>query len=105
MLVMLGSISLQVLMKLLGKLKFSKDVSSKHSRGMGSIAAMKKVQVDRYFQGSVNEANKLVPEGIEGRSIRGCCSDIVFQAADLCRMGYVGAANLQELMKMLNLLK
>jgi len=36
-------------------------------RGMGSIAAMKKGSSDRYFQGSVNEANKLVPEGIEGR--------------------------------------
>ncbi len=36
-------------------------------RGMGSMAAMKQGSKDRYFQASVNEANKLVPEGIEGR--------------------------------------
>jgi IMP dehydrogenase len=35
-------------------------------RGMGSLSAMKKGSSDRYFQGGVNEANKLVPEGIEG---------------------------------------
>ena len=49
-------------------------------RGMGSIAAMKKGSSDRYFQGSVNEANKLVPEGIEGRvAYKGAAADIVFQ--------------------------
>lgn len=45
---------------------------------MGSIAAMKKGSSDRYFQGSVNEANKLVPEGIEGRvAYKGAAADIV----------------------------
>ncbi|WP_369350820.1 IMP dehydrogenase [Streptococcus hillyeri] len=69
-------------------------------RGMGSIAAMKKGSSDRYFQGSVNEANKLVPEGIEGRvAYKGAVSDIVFQMIGGIRsgMGYVGAANLKEL--------
>lgn len=69
-------------------------------RGMGSIAAMKKGSSDRYFQGSVNEANKLVPEGIEGRvAYKGAVADIVFQMLGGVRsgMGYVGAANLQEL--------
>ena len=69
-------------------------------RGMGSIAAMKKGSSDRYFQGSVNEANKLVPEGIEGRvAYKGSAADIVFQMIGGIRsgMGYVGAANLQEL--------
>ena len=69
-------------------------------RGMGSIAAMKKGSSDRYFQGSVNEANKLVPEGIEGRvAYKGAAADIVFQMLGGIRsgMGYVGAANLQEL--------
>ncbi|MDO4667998.1 MAG: IMP dehydrogenase [Streptococcus sp.] len=69
-------------------------------RGMGSIAAMKKGSGDRYFQGSVNEANKLVPEGIEGRvAYKGAAADIVFQMLGGIRsgMGYVGAANLQEL--------
>lgn len=37
-------------------------------RGMGSIAAMQNGSKDRYFQGEVNEANKMVPEGIEGKT-------------------------------------
>lgn len=69
-------------------------------RGMGSIAAMKKGSRDRYFQGSVNEANKLVPEGIEGRvAYKGAASDIVFQMLGGIRsgMGYVGAATIKDL--------
>lgn len=69
-------------------------------RGMGSIAAMKKGSSDRYFQGAVNEANKLVPEGIEGRvAYKGAASDIVFQMLGGLKsgMGYVGAASIQEL--------
>ncbi|MCC9803637.1 IMP dehydrogenase [Streptococcus agalactiae] len=69
-------------------------------RGMGSIAAMKNGSSDRYFQGSVNEANKLVPEGIEGRvAYKGSVADIVFQMLGGIRsgMGYVGAANIKEL--------
>ncbi|WNZ93055.1 IMP dehydrogenase [Streptococcus iniae] len=69
-------------------------------RGMGSIATMKKGSSDRYFQGAVNEANKLVPEGIEGRvAYKGLASDIVFQMLGGIKsgMGYVGVANLQEL--------
>ncbi|WP_249639932.1 IMP dehydrogenase [Streptococcus uberis] len=69
-------------------------------RGMGSIAAMKKGSSDRYFQGSVNEANKLVPEGIEGRvAYKGAASDIVFQMLGGIRsgMGYVGAAKIKDL--------
>ena len=37
-------------------------------RGMGSIAAMQNGSKDRYFQGEVNESNKMVPEGIEGQT-------------------------------------
>ncbi len=69
-------------------------------RGMGSIAAMKKGSSDRYFQGSVNEANKLVPEGIEGRvAYKGAAADIVFQMLGGIRsgMGYVGAGSVKEL--------
>lgn len=71
-------------------------------RGMGSLGAMdsKHGSSDRYFQGSVNEANKLVPEGIEGRvAYKGALSDIVYQIVGGLRagMGYVGAAHLQEL--------
>lgn len=69
-------------------------------RGMGSLAAMEKGSSDRYFQGTVNEANKLVPEGIEGRvAYKGAVTDIVFQMLGGLRsgMGYVGAGNLEQL--------
>ena len=39
----------------------------KSYRGMGSIETMEKGSKDRYFQDSVNESNKLVPEGVVGR--------------------------------------
>ena len=68
-------------------------------RGMGSLAAMEKGSSDRYFQ-STNEANKLVPEGIEGRvAYKGSVADIVFQMIGGLRsgMGYTGSANLREL--------
>ncbi|KFN89114.1 IMP dehydrogenase [Tetragenococcus muriaticus] len=69
-------------------------------RGMGSISAMEKGSSDRYFQGGVNEANKLVPEGIEGRvAYKGRAADIIFQMLGglSSGMGYVGAANLKAL--------
>ncbi|EKF52573.1 IMP dehydrogenase [Lactococcus garvieae] len=69
-------------------------------RGMGSLAAMKKGSSDRYFQGSVNEANKLVPEGIEGRvAYKGTATDIVFQMVGGLKsgMGYTGAADILAL--------
>ena len=67
---------------------------------MGSLGAMEKGSSDRYFQGSVNETNKLVPEGIEGRvAYKGSVSDIVFQLIGGLKsgMGYVGAADLKAL--------
>lgn len=72
----------------------------KSYRGMGSLSAMEKGSSDRYFQGGVNEANKLVPEGIEGRvAYKGSVADIIFQMLGGLRsgMGYVGATNLQGL--------
>lgn len=69
-------------------------------RGMGSLGAMEHGSSDRYFQSGVNEANKLVPEGIEGRvAYKGSVSDIIFQMLGGLRagMGYVGAADLKEL--------
>lgn len=71
-------------------------------RGMGSIGAMAQSHgsSDRYFQGGVNEANKLVPEGIEARvEYKGDVSDTIFQLIGGLRsgMGYVGARNIDEL--------
>jgi len=69
-------------------------------RGMGSLAAMSHGSSDRYFQSGVNEANKLVPEGIEGRvAAKGAVGDVIYQMLGGLRsgMGYVGAHNLTEL--------
>jgi len=69
-------------------------------RGMGSLASMSHGSADRYFQGGVNEANKLVPEGIEARvEYKGSVNDIIFQMVGGLRsgMGYTGSANVQSL--------
>lgn len=68
-------------------------------RGMGSLGAMSQSHgsSDRYFQSGVNEANKLVPEGIEGRvAYKGAVGDVIFQMVGGLRsgMGYVGAPTL-----------
>jgi IMP dehydrogenase len=68
-------------------------------RGMGSIGAMKEGSSDRYFQ-SETKAPKLVPEGIEGKvPYRGPISEMIYQLIGGLRsgMGYVGAANIEEL--------
>lgn len=66
-------------------------------RGMGSMAAMEKGSKDRYFQ---EDAKKLVPEGIEGRTAyKGPLADTVYQLVGGIRsgMGYCGSKNLHEL--------
>ena len=68
-------------------------------RGMGSLAAMEKGSKDRYFQEG-SSANKLVPEGVEGRvPYKGPLSDTVYQLIGGLRsgMGYCGCANIAEL--------
>jgi IMP dehydrogenase len=74
--------------------------SYKVYRGMGSLGAMADGSRDRYFQGDVREASKLVPEGIEGRvPYRGGLSSSLHQLIGGLRagLGYVGAATLPEL--------
>ncbi len=71
-------------------------------RGMGSMGAMDSTHgsSDRYFQSGVNEANKLVPEGIEGRvAYKGKTADVVYQMIGGLRSGtgYCGAATLADL--------
>lgn len=69
-------------------------------RGMGSLGAMKQGSGDRYFQDSKNEANKLVPEGIEGRiEYKGSLQEVIFQMLGGLRsgMGYAGAKDMQAL--------
>ncbi len=69
-------------------------------RGMGSLGAMKKGSKDRYFQGDVDDAEKLVPEGIEGKvPYRGSASGILHQLVGGLRsgMGYLGATDINDL--------
>ena len=76
--------------------------SYKSYRGMGSLGAMKAGSADRYFQGSVTEEKKFVPEGIEGRvPYKGPLRDTIYQLIGGIHsaMGYAGAANLDELYK------
>lgn len=71
-------------------------------RGMGSLGAMQKGSKDRYGQASVDEHDKLVPEGIEGRvPYRGSARAILHQLVGGLRsgMGYVGARNIEDLQK------
>ncbi|NLH87398.1 MAG: IMP dehydrogenase, partial [Firmicutes bacterium] len=80
-----------------GDMEIYKGRSFKVYRGMGSISAMKAGSSDRYFQ---EGSEKLVPEGIEGRvPYKGSVADTVFQLIGGVKagMGYVGAANLEEL--------
>ncbi len=78
--------------------------SYKSYRGMGSIGAMKAGSADRYFQENDEAANpnadKLVPEGIEGRvPYKGSVVSIVYQMAGGLRaaMGYCGCATVAEM--------
>lgn len=78
--------------------------SYKSYRGMGSIGAMKAGSADRYFQENDEAANpnadKLVPEGIEGRvPYKGSVVAILFQMAGGLRaaMGYCGCATIEEM--------
>ena len=74
----------------------------KEYRGMGSLGAMKtrSFSKDRYFQGDVIDAEKLVPEGIEGRvAYKGPLSRILYQLVGGLRqaMGYCGAGTIGDL--------
>jgi IMP dehydrogenase len=74
----------------------------KEYRGMGSLGAMKArgFSKDRYFQGDVEDVDKLVPEGIEGRvPYKGPVQTVVDQLVGGLRqaMGYCGAATIDEL--------
>lgn len=77
-------------------------------RGMGSLGAMALGSKDRYGQGSVDEIQKLVPEGIEGQvPYRGSLSSNIYQMVGGIRagMGYVGANNLSELVEKSSFIK
>lgn len=71
-------------------------------RGMGSIAAMEAGSKDRYFQGEVNEAKKMVPEGIEARvAYKGALADVLgtMMAEIREEMAKVGEQSIDDLTK------
>ncbi len=74
----------------------------KEYRGMGSLGAMKarSFSKDRYFQGDVEDVDKLVPEGIEGRvPYKGPLAQILYQLVGGLRqaMGYCGAPTIEAM--------
>jgi IMP dehydrogenase len=82
-----------------GEVELYQGRSYKSYRGMGSLGAMEKGSKDRYFQDEA-DAEKLVPEGIEGRvPYRGPLRNIVHQLAGGLRasMGYVGCATIEDM--------
>ena len=83
-----------------GEVELYQGRSYKSYRGMGSLGAMQKGSKDRYFQDDEADADKLVPEGIEGRvPYRGPLRNIVHQLAGGLRaaMGYVGCATVGDM--------
>lgn len=74
--------------------------SYKTYRGMGSVGAMVRGSADRYFQGAVKQAQKLVPEGIEGRvPYKGAVANVIHQMVGGLRasMGYTGNKTIAEM--------
>ena len=82
-----------------GEIELYQGRAFKSYRGMGSLGAMAKGSSDRYFQ-SDNAADKLVPEGIEGRiPYKGYLKEIILQQMGGLRscMGLTGCATIEEL--------
>jgi IMP dehydrogenase len=85
-----------------GEVIFHQGERFKEYRGMGSLGAMRArgSSRDRYFQGDVEDVEKLVPEGIEGRvPYKGPVAGILHQLVGGLRqaMGYCGAATIAEM--------
>jgi IMP dehydrogenase len=85
-----------------GEVELYQGASYKSYRGMGSLGAMaqRHGSSDRYFQDTVEELEKLVPEGVEGRvPYKGSLVTILHQLAGGIRaaMGYTGSRNIDEM--------
>jgi IMP dehydrogenase len=83
-----------------GEIELFQGRSYKSYRGMGSIGAMQKGSSDRYFQENNGNADKLVPEGIEGRvPYKGTVAEVMTQYIGGLRagMGYCGAPTVEDL--------
>jgi len=85
-----------------GQLVLYQGRTYKSYRGMGSLGAMRQGSKDRYAQADVEDLDKLVPEGIEGRvPYRGALSVVLFQMVGGLRagMGYAGCRSIDALRK------
>lgn len=83
-----------------GEIEMYQGRSYKSYRGMGSLGALQKGAKDRYFQDGVDSADKLVPEGIEGRvPYKGPMANIIHQLMGGLRasMGYTGNADIEQM--------
>jgi len=83
-----------------GEIEIYQGRSYKSYRGMGSLGAMQKGSRDRYFQDGVDSADKLVPEGIEGRvPYKGPMANIIHQLMGGLRasMGYTGNPDIEAM--------
>ena len=83
-----------------GEIELYQGRSYKSYRGMGSIAAMQQGSADRYFQEPEANADKLVPEGVEGRvPYKGSVVAVIQQLVGGLRssMGYLGCATIADI--------
>ncbi|MDO4637848.1 MAG: IMP dehydrogenase [Lautropia sp.] len=83
-----------------GEIVLYKGRSYKFYRGMGSLGAMQQGAADRYFQDASASAEKMVPEGIEGRvPYKGTVTAIAYQLCGGLRasMGYCGCATIDAM--------
>ncbi|PIQ14099.1 MAG: IMP dehydrogenase, partial [Hydrogenophilales bacterium CG18_big_fil_WC_8_21_14_2_50_58_12] len=82
-----------------GEIELFQGRSYKSYRGMGSLGAMQEGSKDRYFQEAEANADKLVPEGIEGRvPFKGSVLSVIHQLLGGVRssMGYLGCSSIAE---------
>jgi IMP dehydrogenase len=83
-----------------GEIELFQGRSYKSYRGMGSLGAMQQGSSDRYFQDSENNADKLVPEGVEGRvPYKGTVMAVIHQLMGGLRasMGYLGCGTIDSM--------
>jgi IMP dehydrogenase len=83
-----------------GEIELYQGRSYKSYRGMGSLGAMQQGAADRYFQDPTTHADKLVPEGVEGRvPYKGPVTGVIDQLLGGVRasMGYLGAGSIAEM--------
>ena len=85
-----------------GEVFLFKGRTYKSYRGMGSVGAMSRGSADRYFQEDIEDALKLVPEGVEGQvPFKGSVANVLHQMVGGLRaaMGYTGSTTVADLRK------